>query len=183
MNSYNFPSRNWLIIGIPVVEFFYVGFTRASVPDNLGHEYIIAFALAYLVVALARLPAARDRPATGRGDPHERSGVFLAGLAHSPAGVALRDSAGSRCRRRRRVLRLGRLFLRAWMVADADGARADADGRLGKQAPLVAEAGHGRRHDPRQDVRAAREQPGGEDAARSGPERRPRQARRRRTGF
>jgi len=38
----------------PFLAIFYVGFTRVQMPDNVGHEYMIYFAILYLVLSLLR---------------------------------------------------------------------------------------------------------------------------------
>jgi hypothetical protein len=43
----------WLILGPGILEFIYVGFTRAKLPDDLGYIYLFYFALAYCALALA----------------------------------------------------------------------------------------------------------------------------------
>jgi hypothetical protein len=42
----------WLIFGPPMIEFVYVGSMRARLPDNLGHEAMMEFAVLYCVLAL-----------------------------------------------------------------------------------------------------------------------------------
>jgi hypothetical protein len=47
------PVVELLYIGPPVVELLYIGFTGALLRRNLGHRYLVFFALAYVVAALA----------------------------------------------------------------------------------------------------------------------------------